>query len=345
MPDQELFIAAQSDQLSNSKELFKQVNRLLKSDNAKRHLGDFAAQWLATDKVLVALKDNKQFSQLTGDIRQAMDKEVRDLLSYVVLESGGQLSEFYDSNYVIVPPELAKYYQLPSDFEGVQKINALNHRGGILTTGAFLSVFSEEGESSPIERSVAVRERLLCQHVPAPLTDDMSTVITVDKDLLDALTQDMENGLISNRYRNEKLTQGDGCNVCHEKIINPIGFGMEDYDAIGRYRVKDSNSIEIDASGILYGLDGLHSLDTTRAYPFYGTKQLSTILSQSKQAEQCFVEKFSKYTFGAIPQEVLDRELDDSCFVKKQESSAKQLLLQLVQMKSLIYRKSINENY
>jgi hypothetical protein len=116
------------------------------------------------------------------------------------------------------------------------------------------------------------------------------------EELLQEYAEELAAPTTTNRRRYEILTQGMPCQSCHAEWINPLGFGMEDYDAVGRKRSADRNNNQIDATGALYAPDLL--ANRSASTPFTGAEALGELLATSATAQTCMVENFFQYLTG-----------------------------------------------
>jgi hypothetical protein len=287
-PDETLLTAAGNGELATQAQLRQQIQRLLGTDRAKQHLGSFAAQWLGTDKVLNAQKDSTLFPDFTDEVRQAMAAEVKAFFTHVFYDQEQGFTDLFSADYVFVNKPLANFYGLsdagansndPSQMVKVEATSA--HRGGLLTMGAFMANSADLSESSPIKRAVNVRARLLCQDIPKP--DD--TIASFRAEEAEKLLKELAGRVITNREFIATITKESPCSACHEEIINPLGFGFEDYDAAGRHRTVDANGLEIESSGTLYGV---HELSDDNVINFYGGKDLSNQFAELDSVQSCF---------------------------------------------------------
>jgi mono/diheme cytochrome c family protein len=292
MPDELLFEAARNNELLTELQIETQITRLLGTDKAKEHFGEFSAQWLSTDSVLSATKSTELFPEFTASIRQLMAQEVREIFKHVMFDGNQSVSNLY-GNFSFLNQELANFYDITgvsgTDFT---KVSSLTNRGGILTSGAFMAGFAHEEETSPIKRAVAVRERMLCHKVP-PMPTDIDAERENVAALLDAFIA--EQGSITNRERYWFLTKDAPCSSCHDEIINPQGFGMENFDAVGLLRTHGVNGKAIDASGQLIGVE---EMTDGLSVSFNGARGLSNELENLTSARTCFAEKGFRFVMG-----------------------------------------------
>jgi hypothetical protein len=287
-PDQTLLTAAKNGELATQAQLQAQMQRMLASDRAKRHLGVFAAQWLGSDQVLKAQKDSTLFPDFTDEVRVAMAAEAKALFTNAFYDETQGFSGLFDANHVFVNNALANYYGLgavgtnSTDPLQMVKVDATNaHRGGVLTLGALMANLADLTESSPIKRAANVRARMLCKDIPKP----DATIASFRAEKADELIKELKGQVITNRAFVAGITKESPCSACHDEIINPLGFGFEDYDAAGRYRSVDANSLSIDSSGTLYGVN---SLFDGNALDFHGGKDLSSKFAELESVQTCF---------------------------------------------------------
>ena len=353
-PDAALMAAAENGELDTEAQIAAQVGRLVESPRAKAHLGNFAAQWLGTDDALREAKDPAKYPELTEEIRQAMVQEVRELFTHVVLDDSQAIDQFFAADYTFANATLASYYGLSgANSNAFTKIDGGANRGGILTSGAFMTTYGNNDETSPIRRAGAVRERLLCQDIPPPPPG-----VVVDREAAaEELASLWEGGHITNRERYHELTKEGSCQACHKEIINPLGFGMEDFDTIGRHQDIDRNGLMVDASGELIGLS---YVGDGASLSFYGAKELSHSLANLDSAKHCFAQNLFRFAMGT-GHEVIDEDNEDLGALTEQEhadyscsidditaamiaadNNPKEILKQLGALKLVRYRKELN---
>ena len=294
-PDQELLTAAKNGGLGTQTQIRQQVARLLATDRARQHLGVFAAQWLGTDEILTMQKDTTLFPDFTDEVRSAMAAEVKAFFTHVFYDTDQGFVDLFSADYVFVNRPLSGYYGLgnvgtdsrdPNEMVKVDAVSA--NRGGLLTMGAFMAIHADLTESSPIKRAHNIRARLLCQDLPQP--DD--TIATFRAEEAEKLLQELDGKVITNREFIATITQEEPCASCHRTMINPLGFGFEDFDASGRYRTEDANGLSIDSSGTLIGV---HTLGDGESIDFYGTKDGSNMFAGLESAQTCFSSHVFRY--------------------------------------------------
>ena len=282
------------------------------TEKAKVHFGNFAAQWLTTDAVIDAPKDALLFPKYTKEVRLAMAQEVREIFTHVLFDDSASFSELYNSNYTFVNEVLADFYGIPgvtgSDFEKV----VIPERGGLITSGAFLSAWSSPTDSKLIIRGVRLRERFLCQHLPPfPSNVDLDGIRKAQADKVAEIKADND-GDIRQSHLDYITTDVDACKGCHEYIINPLGVGLEDFDAVGLPRTEYSdNKLSVDFQGFepekaahnstFYGINDID--DSTEFRTFQGAKELGEIFAGEDVAKACLIEMGFRYMMGTGPDE------------------------------------------
>jgi hypothetical protein len=244
MPDAELSALADAGKLRDPAVLAAQARRLTNDPRSRALFDGFGAQWLGLDKLAGKTFDADKFPQMTGDMRTAMYDEARLFFDSVVRENRS-LTTFIDSDYSFINATLAPIYGLQGKVTGpeMRKVKLPDaNRGGILTMPGTLAMSSFPNRTSAVNRGVWVLEQVLGEHVPPP-PPDVPSLEKQDKQQAATLTL---------RQRTELHRSNAVCANCH-KILDPIGFGLENFDAIGRWRDTDDSGGKIDATGELPG--------------------------------------------------------------------------------------------
>ena len=241
-PDAELAALADKDELHKPEVLRTQVERLLKDARSRALFDGFGAQWLRVNELDGQVFDPKTFPQMTPALRTAMMDEARLFFESIVSENQGVV-RFVSSDYTFVNEPLAKVYGLEQSVRGpkMRRVKLTNpNRGGILSMPATLATTSFPNRTSPVLRGVWVLERILGERVPPPPAD-IPELEEQDHKKVEGLTL---------RQRTELHQSEATCRNCH-KILDPIGFGLENFDAIGRWREKNDQGLAIDSAGKL----------------------------------------------------------------------------------------------
>ncbi len=241
-PDAELAALADKGDLHKPEVLRTQVERLLKDARSRALFDGFGAQWLRVNELDGQVFDPKTFPQMTPALRTAMMDEARLFFESIVSENQSVV-RFVSSDYTFVNEPLAKVYGLEQSVRGLKmrRVKLTNpNRGGILSMPATLATTSFPNRTSPVLRGVWVLERILGERVPPPPAD-IPELEEQDHKKIEGLTL---------RQRTELHQSEATCRNCH-KILDPIGFGLENFDAIGRWREKNDQGLAIDSAGKL----------------------------------------------------------------------------------------------
>jgi cytochrome c551/c552 len=259
VPDEELLTAAQRGQLRDSTVLAAQVRRMLRDPRAKALSENFAAQWLQLRSLAAVNPDMRLFPDFDDNLRRAMRRETELLFESIVTEDRSVV-DLLGANYTFVNERLAKHYEIPhvygSRFRRVELAPG-SGRGGLLRHGSILTVTSYATRTSPVIRGKWVLENLLGTAPPPP--PPAVPALKDDGGAADKLPM---------RARLAKHRESPACQGCHQ-LMDPAGFSLENYDAIGRWRTRDGNA-ELDVSGGLpdgsafTGVDGLEKAVLSR---------------------------------------------------------------------------------
>ena len=244
MPDDELMAVAENGTLHEPAILKAQVTRLLMDPRSRALFDGFGAQWLGVEDLHERPFDLEKFPQMTAEMRAAMYDEVRLLFESIVRENRS-VGRFIDCDYTFLNETLATIYRMQEVVigENMRKVKLSDgNRGGILAMPGVLAATSFPNRTSAVNRGVWVLEQVLGDHVPSA-PPDVPALETQDEQTVANLTL---------RERTELHRRDPVCANCH-KILDPIGFGLENFDAIGSWRERDDNGEPIDASGELPG--------------------------------------------------------------------------------------------
>jgi hypothetical protein len=244
MPDAELFDLASKARLRDPEVLRAQVLRLLDDARSRAFFDGFGRHWLGLDKLPDKPFDREKFPGMTAALRQAMVEEARLFFDRLIRENQS-VSKFVDDDRTHLNGVLAELYGLSDSVTGPEmrevRLNDPN-RGGLLGMPAVLAATSFPNRTSPVNRGVWVLERLLGEHVP-PAPANVPVLEDQPSNQVATLTL---------RERTELHRSNAVCANCH-RILDPIGFGLENFDAIGRWRERDDSSGRVDAAGELPG--------------------------------------------------------------------------------------------
>ncbi|MEM9237608.1 MAG: DUF1592 domain-containing protein, partial [Verrucomicrobiota bacterium] len=251
LPDDELLKVAESGELSDPDVWEKQVRRMLADPRAESLVTNFADQWLHLRNLDAVSPDLRQFPDFDDNLREAFKRET-ELLFQSIMEEDRSVLGLLKADYTFLNERLAKHYGIPhvkgSHFRRVE-LGENSKRGGLLRHGSILSVTSYANRTSPVLRGNWILENILGTPTPPPPPD----VPSLDEEIISA-SLPMRERLAAHREK-------QSCAVCHV-LIDPPGFALEHYDAVGRWRSRDGD-LPVDARGGLpdglefTGIDGL----------------------------------------------------------------------------------------
>ena len=280
MPDDELFAAADAGKLATADQVAEQAGRLLADPRSDAVLDRFVEQWLLVANVVNVPKDETVYPGFDAAIRAAMREETRAVFRNVLRGEEPTLSSLFGSTRTFVSPELATFYGVSGAAPGpdgkVEIDLAGTERTGILTLGSVLSTHAHPTDSSPIHRGKLVRTRVLCQELPPPPAGFNVQPPPLDPSL-------------TTRERYAAHSSEEPCKSCHQ-LIDPIGFGFERFDGVGRYRETESGK-PIDSTGAIVGSAASNG-------PFDGTVGLAGVLSESPDTADCYSLQWLRFAYG-----------------------------------------------
>ena len=263
MPDAELSSLADRGKLHEPEVLKAQAKRMLNDPRSRALFDGFGAQWLGLGDLENKTFDPAKFPQMSSEMRSAMYDEARLFFENIVRENRRILT-FVDSDYTYLNGTIAPLYGLDKKVTGQKwrKVKlADSNRGGILGMPGVLAVTSFPDRTSPVKRGVWVLEQILGEEIPPP-PPNIPALEKQDKQTIENLTL---------RQRTELHVKDPTCANCH-KVLDPIGFGLENFDAIGRWRNQDDAGGAIDAAGELPG-----------GKRFTSPKELKSIIAARKE--------------------------------------------------------------
>jgi cytochrome c553 len=275
LPDRPLLDAGAAGKLATREEVASQAERMVNDPRTHAKLLEFFHQWLKVDAVPDLSKDPKQFpdfsAEMGTDLRASLDLFLEDVI-------WGESSDFRQlmlADYVYYNGRLAKFYglDLPADAAFQRVTQEPGERAGVLSHPYLMAAFSYTATSSPIHRGVLLARNVLGRTLRpppeafAPLSPELHPQLTT-------------------RERVTLQTQPQACVKCHG-MINPLGFTLEHFDAVGRYR-KEEKGKPIDASGIYQARSG-------ETLTFTGIRDLATFLAASEETHSAFVERLFQY--------------------------------------------------
>lgn len=278
-PSDELLAAAERGELDTADGVRAAARRLLDQPQARVALQRFFDELLVLDELDTVQKDAATFPLFSPSLALSMREETRLFLRHLVFDEPGDFRDAVSADYTFVNAELAGLYELPvlaaSGFWRAP-LSVMTRRGGLLGQASFLALRAHPTSSSPTLRGKFVRERLLCEPIPAPPP-------SVDTNLpppTDATT--LRDRLMAHRLN-------PTCAGCHIPM-DDVGLGLENFDGIGQFRRYESG-VPIDATG---KLEELH---------FEGTRDLGALLRQDPRFTRCLARNLFRAAVGHLETE------------------------------------------
>jgi mono/diheme cytochrome c family protein len=326
LPDQELRRAAAAGELSNPAKLDVQVKRMLADPKARRFATEFFGQWLGFYRFDQHRGvDAKRFPEFTDEVKSAMYDEAVTFFEHV-LRRDRPVRELFLADYTFVNKSLARHYGIKKEIastrapELVTAADAPN-RGGMLRLGAVLTATSAPLRTSPVKRGDWLLRRVLGTPTPPPPADAGS--IPADEKAFEGMS-------IFERLESHK--RNATCASCHTRI-DPLGFPLEHYDAIGRWRETYSDGKPIRDNAVLYDqtpIDGINGL-------------LGLVKSQEPQVLRTLASKMIGYGLGRTVTPA-DEVLIESVVKTGGDANFSTLVAEIVKSKQFRYRRERDES-
>jgi hypothetical protein len=280
MPDADLMAAADADKLTDRTAVRAQAERMLKDPRAAKMVARFSDQWLHLEEIGGVDKDVDLFPSFTAEVRGPLREESQRLIDKVLWKGDGKLSSLLTSTTTFVNAPLAKFYgmtgvsgdeyrEVPVD--GQKRLGILGHAGLLAVLGV-----PDDSLTALVFRGAFVRERLFCQTIgdPPPNAQSENPPFTPTT---------------TSREWSEARQAKANCGACHA-LMDPIGFGFENFDGIGAWRTTDHGK-PVDARGKLTATD----VDGD----FSGVVELGQRLAGSEQVRDCMATQWFRYGYGA----------------------------------------------
>jgi hypothetical protein len=284
LPDAKLIEAANSGALSSKEGVAAQLDWMLQDPKGASLVRRFLENWIHLPDLDALTKDATLYPEWQSTtLKASMQAQASAFFSDLLENRGGKLSTLLTSNTVFVNRDLGRYYGVTGGDSFTPTSGISGATAGILTLPAFLALQAKPSESSPIYRGKFVREQMLCQLLPAPPAN-------VPK------PPEVTPG-VSTRERLAEHESNAACSACH-RLMDPIGFGFENFDSIGRYRAMDG-SAPVDASGELLATGEIDG-------QFVGVGELGQRLSQSETVRQCMARQWFRFALARFEQPIDD---------------------------------------
>jgi hypothetical protein len=320
MPDDALFAAAEKNELSTPEQLATQAKRLLDDPRAHAVIEDFHTQWLGLGILDTVTKDLSVYPNYVDSMKTTWEGETKAFIDHVIFDGEGDFTTLLTASYTMANKDVAALYGVsngPTSDKYEQLQLPKGQRSGILTQPSLMAAYGHAGETAPVQRGRFIRERLLCEPVSPPPPNVNAVPPSVNPN-------------VTLRKRFKEHEQNSVCNSCHH-LMDPIGFGFENYDAVGLYRTRDQG-LPVNANGEI-----LDSVDADG--PFDGAVELGKRLAGSDQVRQCFTTEWFRFAYGRA------ESSDDACSLARLQKdfkasgySVKSLLVALTQTDTFRYR-------
>jgi Protein of unknown function (DUF1592)/Protein of unknown function (DUF1588)/PA14 domain/Cytochrome C oxidase, cbb3-type, subunit III len=275
LPDQGLRDAALAGRLVTREEIASQAERMVGDLRTRAKVREFLLQWLKVGNPAEVAKDPKLFPQFDSTVASDLRTSLELFLDDVVWSDSSDFRRFLLADELYLNGRLARFYgaKLPSD-SPFQKVKLIEEeRAGLITHPYLMAAFAYTATSSPIHRGVFLSRGVLGRTLPAPPA------------AVAPLAPDLHAGLTT-RERVSLQTSPKSCQMCHG-MINPLGYTLEHFDAVGRFR-KDEKGKPIDATGSYQTRSG-------ETVTFTGARNLAAYLARSEETHSAFVQQLFHY--------------------------------------------------
>lgn len=273
-PDEELVALASAGGLQSPEEVKSQAARLLAKDCARDTIRRFYQQWLGVQSFLVVAKSLDIYPTFTASVRQGMFDEVNRYIDEMFWNEEATLHTFLTSSKFWPNPETDYLYSM--NLNETREATFPTHRAGVLSLPAVLAAHSAFNESNPVKRAHFVLERLVCAELPPP------SFVVAPPTPDDTLTT---------RERWRAHSEQPECAACH-KLMDPIGFALESFDAMGQYRTEE-NGNPVDDRG---GLPAIGYEDGS----VKGGAELARAIAESEASAVCFADHWLRFVLGRL---------------------------------------------
>ncbi|MCA9602785.1 MAG: DUF1592 domain-containing protein [Polyangiales bacterium] len=278
-PDEELYAAAAANELETPEQLAAQAERMLADPRARRAVLSFFRQWSLSRQLEGLTKDDEAFDDgMATALGASIDRTFEDAF----FDENATLADLFRGTEMYandtVAPLLGVEAGMGDEMVPVS-VNA-DQRRGLLTHPALLTVLAKADRGDPIHRGLFIREKLLCMTLPDPPAED------ADGNPINLIVPPPEPGQ-SNRDRFAAHTENEQCSGCHQ-LLDPLGFGFENYDAMGRFRTENEFGESIDASG-----EVVSGGDLTGT--FHNATELAERIATSETVADCMAKQWFRF--------------------------------------------------
>ena len=314
MPDTTLFDAAKAGRLADQASLRAEAERLLQDPRAQAVVRDFHRQWLELDRLDRLTLDPASFPELDDALRSSYRQSLEAYVDWAFWDQRST-SALFASDQVFANPTLGAILRVNTAQSGFSRVSAPN-RNGLLTQPGLLASTSHGTLHSPVFRGILLLRKFLCATIPPPPVDVRTTLDPIP------------DGTPRTTREHFELTHRKAeCASCHDRI-DPAGYTLENYDALGRF-VTEENGVPVDSSGGL-------PLGNSGTMAIRGGIELGNALSSAEEVRTCLANHWFRFAFGRLPSTASDRSevlnLTDS--IRTGAGDPRALLLKLVESTS-----------
>jgi len=315
-PDDDLLDLAAAGGLRTPDDVAATAMAMFEDPRAQARIERFHAMWLGWESMLVG-----------GDLGAAMREESGALIRRIVFEDKRVWHDLFREEQTFVGDLLAEHYGLPAPGSDTPTWVDYGDSGrrGLLSHGTFLSIGAMPDDTSPVQRGLAIRQRLFCQEIGAPPPN-----VNVDEE-----PQTVDGYCKVDRYAAHR--QGN-CAACHQ-LMDPVGFGLENYDQLGRYRThevddpatpEDESTCEIPGDGEIVGVG-----------TFRGPAELADLALSSRLLDDCVATQLHRFVVGRGELAADDAKIVDAVLARLGEGDFRldDLVLAIVGDPSFGYRR------
>jgi hypothetical protein len=279
--DEALLDAATAGALQTPAAIGAQVARMMSDARFLRAVDSFHSQWLGIQDSGAVTKDPVVFPDFTPELAAASIAETREFIRHLFQDGDARLATLLSATFSYVNPGLAKLYGVayPGTGTGFVRVDLpAGQRAGVLTQPSVLAAHAHANQTSPVRRGVFVLTNMLCTQIPPPPPNVDTTPPNPDPNA-------------TTRERFNQHTANPTCASCH-RMMDPIGFGFEGYDATGKFRTTE-NGKPLDVAGSVTGTD----IDG----PFNGALELTQRLQGSAQLKSCVSQLWLEFGLQRVP--------------------------------------------
>jgi hypothetical protein len=317
MPDEALFAAAAGGKLDTTTQLVGQARRLLADPRAADAVKDFHLQLVEADGLDEMQKD-PIFPGFNRALARAMIDETRAFAAsvYVGPRADGKLRTLLTSPTAFLDGPLARFYGAPEPAGGAPVSLPADQRAGLLTRAAFLASHADASGTNPVRRGDTVLRRLLCLSMPEPANIDIPNIPE-------------PHATDTTRQRFEAHGRLACAAECHQKIVDPLGYAFEHYDAIGAWRTTDNGQPVDSHATVVFPSERIEFDDAVA---------LSGILAQRPQVRDCMSAHWLRYLLRRqeLPQE--SATVDALAAFYRQADDLRELMVAVVRSKTFTHR-------